>query len=78
LTTYAIEGICTALKTCFQHRDRILYFETDAFNESRDVKLLYDHDKEVFKTRTVEIYAGKSGLAFRMVLPSRKMIHSQP
>jgi len=66
---FAIEGICTALKTCFEHGGRILYFGADCFSDSRDVKLLYDHNKEVFSGRTVELYAGEKGLAFRMTLP---------
>ena len=66
---YAIEGICTALKTCFEHGGRVLYFEPDCFSDSRHTKLLYDHDREVIKNRTVEIFAGEKGLAFRMTLP---------
>jgi phage head maturation protease len=76
MTTYAIQGLCTEFKKCFQHGERILYLNPTCFNKSiesgEEVKLLYDHDDEAFPNRSVELYAGDKGLAFRIILPESR------
>jgi hypothetical protein len=68
---YAIQGIATEFGRCIQHGDKIIYLNSGCFADLGDVKFLYDHDpdKEVYRNRNLELFAGAKSLAFRMVLP---------
>jgi HK97 family phage prohead protease len=72
----AFQGIATKFDTIIQYGDDLLYLKSSCFDKSLsdgdDVDLLIDHDSQQSLTRRrrrLELYASKSALSFRFILP---------